>query len=213
MRATSFSFLNYGVRAKLTAAFMVAAIGALSLLVYLNGLYAQSALTHEAKRALEVAATRTADNLNLFLDHSLNSIESEAQNPIIGDFLLKLAPESELSHQRITTIRLLRFLRTRSKWFTSYALLDKQGKVVLDTQTLNIGNSEINQLYFHIPFVQKTTNNQASFYLGAPIYENGYFNKVIGVLRIKYNADILQEIIADQNDLLGQGAFAVLIDQ
>jgi len=217
----SISLANYGVRAKLTIAFVIVALGSLGLQVYLNAQYVEVALTYEAKRALEVAAARIADNINLFLETRLSAIDSEAQTPIIQDFLLLSTEQRNLSDQKQMVERTLRYFKSRDQWFMSYALLDRNGTILLDTEAFNIGQSETDQLFFQIPLrdarvyispVQKIAEDQAVFYLSAPVY--GRFGKeAIGVLRLQYNINVLQALIADQNNLLGQGAFAALLDQ
>ena len=81
-------FANFSVRTKLTIAFLLVSLSSLTLLVYLNSRFVQSALTDEAERGLQVAAARTADSFHSFIKTNLENIDSEAQIPIIQDFLL-----------------------------------------------------------------------------------------------------------------------------
>jgi len=131
-----------------------------------------------------------------------------------------------MSYQKQTAERTLHYFKGQSKWFMSYALLDKNGTVLLDTDTFNVGLSKTDQLFFQIPFQRTRTylspvqeksegkeegEGESLFYLGAPVY--GRFGKEpIGVLRVQYNANILQTLIVDQNNLLGEGSFAALLN-
>ena len=48
-------------------------------------------------------------------------------------------------------------------------------------------------------------------YFSSPILsEQGEF---LGVLRVRYQADVLQNLIEDKNDLAGSGSFGVLFDE
>ena len=212
---------NWRVRTKLALAFLGLSLSSLAILAYLNARFVQMALTNEAARGLQVAAIRTVDNLNQFMALNLEKIQSEAQMPFIQDYLLLPKEKRPLSVEQMETIRMLRFFKNTSQWFLSYALLDQDGNVILDTNSLNVGLNEANQDYFHIPFQQNTPYlspirmwpaETPVFYVSAPI--SGRFkNQMLGVLRVRYDANVFQTLVAQQNGLLGEGSFAILLDE
>ena len=92
--------------------------------------------------------------------------------------------------------------------------------MLLDTQSLNIGLNEAKQDYFQIaiqegkPYASPVRIEDATpvFYLSAPVYGR-FRSQLEGVLRVQYHADVLQALITEQNDLLGTGSGAALLDE
>jgi signal transduction histidine kinase/CheY-like chemotaxis protein len=214
-------FANYQIRTKLTIAFLLVSLVPLVTLFYLNSNFVAETLTKEANRTLNVAEARTKDNLQNLLASNLESVTSEAQIPSFQDYLFLPAERRNQSTEQNTSIRTLRFLQERNELLLSYAVLHKNGKVLLDTESINVGTSEADQPYFKVPLEDNTPYispiqiNQDGihvFYISAPI--SGRFQgQVNGVLRVEYDANIFQALIEEQNNLIGEGSFAILVDQ
>ena len=202
-------------------ALLLVSLSALAILAYFNTRFVQDALTNEANRVLRVAAEQTADNLDTFIDNTLVNIGSEAQIPALRDYLLLPTDLRFLSNEQAGVTRTLRFFRNRNPWFVSYALIDDAGTVLLDTTPIHSGLNVSHETYFQIsteenrPYISPITlsaDGQPMFTVSAPIH--GRFpNRIDGVLRVEYDANLFQELIQAQNNLIGDGSFAILVNE
>ncbi len=126
---------------------------------------------------------------------------------------------------------------------SSYALLDMQGvnlydslldmpgseitpvsllSIGIDPETINHGQrlNEGNQLYFQIPAesgviymspVHMPNSTRSFFYLSSPVRNQE--NKIIGVLRRRYDGIVLQQQIMAKIHLLGENTYPILFDE
>ncbi|MDE3091958.1 MAG: HAMP domain-containing protein, partial [Chloroflexota bacterium] len=179
-----------------------------------------------ANESLAGAAAQTAANLDGFIQTNLDAVRTEAQLPELGEFL-DLAPRqrdarAELTGSAARIATMLRALSRRDQlYILSYALLDANGIDVIDTSNSDVGADYSKREYFKrpvttgLPYVSPVefpgTPDQPSIYFSAPI-RNAQGNTV-GVLRVRYNATILQQIVAHTNGLAGVDSSAVLLDE
>ena len=102
------------------------------------------------------------------------------------------------------------------------ALFDKRGRDVADTFVGDVGLDKSDRSYFQgavstgLPYVSAVefsqTTGQSSIYFSAPVLDDA--GKLIGVVRVRYNAAILQQIVKNSaKGFSGADSFAVLLDE
>lgn len=171
-------------------------------------LQTQRALTISAEASLQSNAEQTANGLDIFIQTTLDSISIESQ---ISDFIDYLSLPSEQRSGSIEQIRaedLLKKLSTKDTAnIISYALVDTDGNAILDSSADRFPiQNEANESYFpQVQFSNKpiltevvyddnetTTITFANRVLG----QNGGY---IGVLRVKYDSNVLQSIVLNSS--------------
>ena len=213
-------FIRLDLRAKFILTFLVVALAPLGLLTLLDNLATRDRLTEDANSALLTAASQTAADLDAFARANLDVIRTEAELPLWSAYL-KLPHEqrsgSDLERQVRSTVRAL----SRKTNISSYALLDAEGRTVIDTFASHIGMPKPDRAYFckplktGLPYVSPVefspTTGRPSLYFSSPVRNSA--RNVVGVLRMRYDASVLQTIVAASNGLAGPDSFAVLIDE
>jgi GAF domain-containing protein/HAMP domain-containing protein len=164
-------------------------------------LQTQQTLTNGAENSLKTSAAQTANSVDTFIQTTLDSIAVESQ---FADFTsyLSLSPAAP----PIVTARaqdLLNKLRDKSnQYIISYALVDPNGIILLDTAGINVGNNESGEAYFpQVQFNNKPTASVVTYsedktpiitFASKIINING---GTIGFLRVKYNSIVLQDVL------------------
>ncbi len=227
-------FNDRSIRTKLILAFLVTAVLPLLLLALITDRTARLALTDAANQALFSVASQTADEIDRFVNDSLETISSEAQLNDFQDYLLLAADIRSSSDIHSKTEDLLFRLteihrqdqQAGSEYLLGYSLVDRSGTIILDTHFAKgqdnpfLGRSWSNRDYFLQPALTGlpfSSQIEISPEIGVP---GLYFakrivneqNQPIGVLLAHYNSSILQDLVAAQNDLAGDGSFGVLFD-
>lgn len=214
---------RYTLRTKLIVSFLVVALIPLSLLAAVNKHTAQQALTRNANQALFAAASQTALTIDAFINTNLNAVRVEAILPGLAKYLSLPASERTDSPEQAMAGATLRSLsRKDSVNIFSYALLDLQGQNVLDTYTPYIGQDESDRDYFiqplktGLPYVSTlrfspTAADLVNLYFSSPV--RNATGEMIGVLRVSYNATVVQQLVSLQTGLAGPNSFAILLDE
>jgi diguanylate cyclase (GGDEF)-like protein/PAS domain S-box-containing protein len=210
---------QYTLRAKLVTAFMVIVLVSLAVLAVLDGYIMGENLTDGANKALTSAARNYADRIDQFNRQNSLFLRTEASLPAINHFLrLKAEPP----YNRQALLEILLALKSRQKDIIhSYAILNTSGINILDTDSANIGNDESNNSYFEALVGRNRLNSYRSpiiFEEGQPVIIfssaiNDLSGKLIGVLRTKYDAAILTDLLDRTKGMAGSGSFAVLMDE
>ncbi len=210
---------QYTLRAKLVTAFMVIVLTSLAVLAVLDGYIMRQNLSDGANNALASAARNYADRIDQFNRQNAQYLRTEASLPAINHFLTRKA---EPPFNRQALLEILLALKSRQKNIIySYAILNKQGVNILDTDSANIGVDESNNAYFNV----LVGRNRLTTYRSPIIFENqipvivfssainDLSGKLIGVLRTKYDASILISLFDRTKGMVGRGSFAVLLDE
>lgn len=167
-------------------------------------LQTQQALTNGAETSLKASAAQTANSLDNFIQTTLDSIGVEAQ---FVDFKTYLTL-SIYTRPGAVESRALDLLDKLSKKgnvnIISYALVDTNGNVLLDSLNSNIQNNESNEAYFgQVRFNEKPIVTAVTYsedkstsltFASKIVDDNGGF---IGILRVKYNSAVLQDVITN----------------
>ena len=212
---------NYGLslQTRLVLFTLFVALVPLIFIAIRDTIQTQQALTKSAETSLKAGATQTANSLDNFIQNSLISVGAEAQLADLVTFLSASPAARSGTLMQERTLNLLNNLGKKdSANIISYALVDSNGDVVLDSAT-DIQYNELEKPYFQQaqfspkPIVTNVTYDEdgtTSLTFASPV-----LNAVgthIGVLRVKYNSAVLQDVILDS---VGPSAdtSVVLLDQ
>ncbi|MCW5317124.1 diguanylate cyclase [Nostoc sp. KVJ3] len=212
-----------GIRTKLIACFLIVALIPLLLLAFINKQTTEKALTDNARQALSAAANETSNRIDAFIDANLNAVRVEALLPGLASYL-SLTPKQrdDSPEMQLATETLIRLSRKDMLNIISYALLDLKGKNVLDTRTLNISKDESVQDYFNKPlqtelsFVSSMKRSLiipdlVTLFFSSPV--RNAKGDILGVLRVSYNATVVQQLVTRQTERAGEKSFAILLDE
>jgi diguanylate cyclase (GGDEF)-like protein len=212
-----------GIRRKLIVSFLIVALIPLLLLASINKQTTEKALTDNAKQALSAAANETANRIDDFIDGNLDAVRVEALLPGLARYLSLTPKQRDNSPEmQLATETLNRLSRKDMLNIISYALLDLNGKNVLDTYTPNIGKDESGQDYFKQPletglsFVSSmkqspTIPDLITLFFSSPV--RNAKGDILGVLRVSYNATVVQQLVTRQIERAGAKSFAILLDE
>ncbi|MCC5606198.1 diguanylate cyclase [Nostoc sp. CHAB 5834] len=218
------------IRTKLIASFLIVALVPLLLLSFINKQTTEKALTDNAKQALSAAANETANRIDAFIDGNLNAVRVEAILPGSARYL-SLTPKQrdDSPEMQLATETLIRLSRKDMLNVLSYSLLDLKGKNVLDTYTPNIGKNESVEDYFKKPlqtglsFVSNmkrclrratptpTIPDLVTVCFSSPV--RNAKGEILGVLRVSYNATVVQQLVTRETERAGAKSFAILLDE
>jgi signal transduction histidine kinase/HAMP domain-containing protein len=217
-------FRSYPLRVKLMAAFVVVALVPLFILVLLNDYAARQALTGAANNALYATASQTAGGVDAFVEANLNAVSGDALLPPFSAYLSLPADQRASSQAEIEAVSLLRAVSRKDQanqpYISSYALLDLDGHDVLDTFTPDIGADQSGRDFFVRPVhdglayasaIDLASASEAFLYFSAPVKDAA--GKVLGVMRVRYNAEVLQQLITQSNGYAGDQSFGILVDE
>jgi len=214
-------FSTLPLRNKLLLSFLLVTFLSVGLVASFTTIRARQSLIESANQGLLAAATQTASSLDTFIVNNQNAIRIEAGFP---DFVTYLElPEAErASSPQESRVRrlLLQLSRKEANYILSYALLDRQGIHVADTFFPEQGLDASNLGYFLEPYntgstyvssiEQSLTEGGLSLYFSAPVRNSS--GDIIGVIRVSYNAGVIQQLITQSTGLLGETSGAILLD-
>jgi putative methionine-R-sulfoxide reductase with GAF domain len=213
---------HFSLRTKLVMAFLIVSLVAIALVSGLTNAATQVELTTAANSALQAGAAQTGALLDAFIQDNLDALRVEAQNTDIIVFLQASAvgqADDETTEE--VNVTLQSYVRRDPIFISSAALLDSQGVVLVDTFRADIGVNKAERSYFQEPMKTRfpyvspvefsATTSEASLYFSAPV--RGYQGELLGVLRVRYDARILQKLVFESNGLAGKGSFAILLDE
>lgn len=197
-------YRNYSLRTKLLAGFLLVAIVPLGILFFIQQRGSRQNLTEQANIALQGSAAQTVEALDHFILDGLNDVRTAAQLHIFEEYLSLPASERANSETEAVVYEdLLSIARRDQIYISSVGLLDLKGKNLADTTTSEIGEDNSDQLYFkealktNLPYVSPVVIDEgvSTLFFTAPV--RTHQGKIIGVLRIRYNAASLQAILVD----------------
>ncbi|UCC89332.1 MAG: GAF domain-containing protein [Anaerolineales bacterium] len=212
----------FTLRTKLIIAFLVVSLVPLGLLSYLNSRTSRAALTNAANQALFATASQTVAALDNFFNANLDAISAEAQLGAFEKYLSLPAEQRLGSAEEAQVVTILRAAGRRDTAnISSYALLDRYGQNIVDTFAPDIGLDEQSFDYFQVPLetdepyaspvMLGELPGQAYVYFSSPVHNES--GEIVGVLRASYNASVLQQLLAQSNDLAGPDSFGILFDE
>ena len=224
-------FRTYPLTTKLILAFLAVSLIPLGVLAFFNYRHTRIVLFDQAQQSLFAAASKTVADIDTFIKDHLDIIRTEAQLPVLAAYLnLPPAQRSDSGEGAGVRATLQELSRKDKVFITSYALLDRQGKNLIDTLPPNIDQDESTHSYFQKPLetglpyvspVELSTAvaedrpkiaDQAALYFSSPV-RDPVTQEIIGVLRARYKTSILQRLVVQNNGLVGEQSFAMLFDE
>ncbi len=184
---------------------------------------ARGALSDNANQALLAAGTQTATSIDGLLVRTSEAIRTEAALPMFAR-LLKLPPARRAGSAAEADVNAtLRELRGKMQEYNvSYALIDQNGIDIADTLAAQRGVRAANADYvqqplqtgqpYVSPVVQSATGDQPVLIFSSPVRDPDT-QEPLGVLATQVSIDVLQTLVEQQNDALGAGSFAMVVDE
>jgi PAS domain S-box-containing protein len=209
---------------KLTAALLLAALLPMTILTLLDYRATRQALIHEAREGLIAEADLHALSFDRFISSRLTALQTEAKLSDLGDFLSRTsnARSPGTSAYQHAMAALTAFAGKDLDHTRAFGLLDESGINVLDVNEEMIGIDESRWDHFRRPMETNTAHVSLRFGPPPKAEDPGLLfsavvrdrqGTVLGVLRVHYDPDILQEIIVRNTREQEAGAFAVLLDE
>lgn len=211
---------NLSLRIKLIVAFLAVALIPLAVLAVLNDRSSRALVTETANRALLGVASQTAQTIDAFLDNTRGIIQTEAQHPAVRAYLLlppeerpRSAPERELR-------QLLPIWQRRDTRARAYSLLDASGRVVLSTNSADIGLDYSQAAFFVDTWRTGTAHvSDINFQNNAAVGDL-YFSMLVrdeslrpvGMLVARFSALVLRDLLVPATGLAGPESYGVLVD-
>lgn len=214
--------LSATLRIKLLTISLAIAIVPLLVISIINSRFFQDALRNQTNQVLLLAAQQTASKVDTFFEENKQSISSEASLAVFSNYLSLSPLYRPNSSQEVAASLTLRSLSSRQqRYLRSYGLIDLEGKSVLDINPIQVGQDESQNEYFTLPlttgqvyaspviFDEKHLNG--FIYFSSPIRNQR--QQVVGVLRAKFDALILQELLQQEVNLVGIRSYPILLDE
>jgi GAF domain-containing protein len=214
-------FPSYSLGSKIILTAVLIALVPLAILGFRNVQSTRALLIEQTNQDLLEAATLSAYTLDNFVKTNLNSIRIEAQIIDLVEYLNQRPGERKGSLAEEHARNLLANLKKRDPvYIESYAILDINGTDLLDTSAEEIDSDKSASDYFleptstGLPYVSpvRITPNtrQSSLYFSAPIRDQA--QNIIGVLRVRINGNILQNLLSETSASKHEEEYAVLVD-
>lgn len=212
-----------GLRIKLTSIFLAITLIPLIVITVIQSVFLQNAIQNQANTALRLAAEQVSSSIDTFIKSNTDSVAQQAALSIFPNFLaINATGKAEGSPEKLEMISTINTLRSGLAPYTpTFSVINSDALIVYDTNPQQIGQSVTNADYFVQPkltggayassvqFLPETGNGY--IYFSAPIYSTeGAF---VGVLRVRYDALILQKTLQDYVGLVGPSTFPVLFDE
>ncbi|HCB01860.1 MAG TPA: hypothetical protein DEP19_05705 [Anaerolineae bacterium] len=213
-------FNNYSIRTKLLVGFIIVALIPLGVLFFFNQNSSRENLTQQANAALQNEALLTANSIDDFLRDGLDTVRTASQLHILEEYLSMPSYQRAGSETEAALYQDLASIARRDQiYITSVGVMDIRGTDLADTDASEIGINKSERLYFtepiksNLPYVTpmeiSDSTGDLSFYFSAPIRNSA--GEIIGVIRIRYNAAVLQQIVTNVEGL--ENSFITLFDE
>ncbi|HTA88719.1 MAG TPA: PAS domain S-box protein [Polyangiaceae bacterium] len=212
-----------GIRGRLIILALGISLGALIVLTLIQARVTRQALVQREARLLTSAAQLTANAIDDFIGENLDNVRSDAHDPSLARFLWRSGEARTKGVDELELAALLERGTLRDSLFVaSYGLLDLSGRNVADSTLPNVGSDESDREYFraavrdglpHVSGVEPISPGEKRLVLTFSSVVRDAELQPVGVLRLKFYAQILQRVVARDTALLGPGAFLLLVDQ
>ena len=210
------------IRTKLLLISLALTLIPLIVFSFISNRFLQNSIQVRSNEALRVAADQTRLSIDTFFQSNLDALEIEATLGSIRNYLSLAANERSNSIEESAMRSTLLSLQTKEQIYQpSYAILDLTGRNLYDTDRNNIGDSEAETSYFqsssltgasYVSSVEFMPNSSKGFiYFITPI--KNVSAQVIGYLRSRYDARILQSFLDNNVGLSGNRSYPMLLDE
>lgn len=210
------------LRIKLLTGSLAIAILPLIIVSVIDSRFIQNALRDQSDQALQLAAEQTAAKIDTFFIANTDAITKESLVSVFADYLIVL-PSLRSGSQQETAVRLtLESLASRQQRFLhAYGLLDVDGVSVIDSNPNVIGTSESSSEHFIQAMNTGQVYSTSVVFDGADKSPHIYFaspirnqrQQIVGILRAQFDAHILQDILTEQINWVGNRSHPILLDE
>ncbi len=191
------------LQTRLVITMLLIALVPLIITSWRNIVQTRQALINGAETSLISGAQQTANGLDAFIEETLTSVQIEAQFPDFAAFLETPPALRAFSLEKRHSSELLNKLSQRED-VISYALVDPDGNVLLDTEKNASDLNESNEVYFPQVAISDQPIATAVMYSSENTTIINFASKIlnhkgayVGILRVKYDAKVLQSVIAE----------------
>lgn len=215
------NYANFPLRYKLISALTLAALIPLSVNIFVTIRNTSANLLQNANTQLATTASETAAALDTFIENTLDNVRTIAQIHDMTDFLLTPPSERTGSELETAVYQNLRAVANLDPTFiTSVGLMDINGRNIADTDFTQLGEIEADKAFFtetldsSLPYVSTVQDDEGalSLYFSAPVRDTT--GEPIGVLRVRYNAAVLQAILVESaRNIETEGIVLDLLDE
>ncbi len=210
------------LQARLVSAFLLISLVPVGFLSMLDQHVTSQALVENSRQGMEHTLTQAAAALDHFIDANLSTIRTEAMIPQFSR-LLELPPsrrDNSLEEHDVMSI-LMSLKRRDEVGITSVALLDRNGVTVADTFGPELGSIKKNREYFKrpmetgLPYVSNVGitewSQRPATYFSCPV--RNVDGDIVGVLRVRYNASVLVQVLGVNKEKSASKFKLVLFDE
>lgn len=215
-----YSYLNRrliqssGFRFRMVLAFLIVALLPLLVLSWMNSQRLADLSTERADQDLTNLANQVGQALDNFVQTQMDALRTESRNPVMPAYF------SNPSANAADAASALRSLSLKNPVFiTSYAILDRSGANLLDTNPNNVGRSEGDRQYAQTPLASgRPYVSNVMFYEGQPrLYFSSPIRnpagELLGLLRVEYNAAVLQWLVKNNSSGASAERYVVVMDE
>ncbi|HHO59257.1 MAG TPA: EAL domain-containing protein [Thiotrichales bacterium] len=211
---------QYTLRSKLLTAFLIIVLTSLGVQALLDNYIMSENLRQSANKVLITTAKSFAEKIDSFTRENSDYLKTEAALPAIINFIVRKA---EPPYNRQAILEILRAFKSRQDdYILSYAILNRDGVNMVDTDPLKQGDDESGEVYYRNV---KARHGDDAVYHSSIVFENDrpilifssaindLSGKMVGVLRAKYSANILSTMFERIQRTIGRGSFVMLLDE
>lgn len=210
------------IRVKLISFSLAMVLIPFILISYLNIQTVQNTSLRQNQESIIINSQNQKQEIANFIDDNLKQISLDASFPIFANYLTSSYQERQtgsLKEELASTINTLYKLRQESK-ISNFGLIDEFGTVLYDTNREKIYQTENNVDYFKIPSstgepymsqILYGKDGSSFFVFSSPVKDES--GQVVGIIRIQYDASILNQLLPSSQTLFGDKSYSVLIDE
>lgn len=193
-----------GLRVTMMQGFLLMSFCPMVILILLNLNSTLDSLTSSSRQAIGEVSEHNTMILDSFLQDNLENIRTQALLPEFAAYLSLSPGERDGNRAGNRVLDVLHTLQRRDMLsITSCALLDERGIDVLDTFSMDIGRDKSDREYYREPLRTGKTyvssirtaeiSSTPSVFFSCPV--RNIDGRIIGVLRVRYNALVFQQIL------------------
>lgn len=221
-------FATYSLRFKLISTFLILSLIVITSIFTITIRSTQKELIELGNHALLSASRYTASALDSFIQANLGKISGEARSPVLVHFLsLDNEKRIETSTNLLAEFDIFASNKlmsvnqsSMSEFFIGYILSDINGQKIFDYPISMDKFADTNQV------VIANTKSVAQAYVSPLLFPSDDFSVIyfaspvidsagvqVGILSMVYDGKVIQKIIQETNNLVGNRSQALLIDE
>ncbi|HLF28769.1 MAG TPA: GAF domain-containing protein [Anaerolineae bacterium] len=212
-------FRSFALSTKLLIAFLTVTLTSVGAIAAFVNITTRPVFVNSANQALLNAAVQTKTRIDQFISESQEEFKQEAALPDVVEYLSTPSAQRSGSRLEQDIAALAQAATNQNLYLSSYALLDRRGLNVFDSLASGRGVNESDQACFKNPLQTDQPSvsllplaaGEPALCFGNPVH--GEAGEIIGVLRVRFAAAVLQQIVTESSDLAGQDSFAILLDE